>query len=113
MSVKKEIFDFNYISKKLQNHQVSTLKSLYSTYHKKAFCYKSCYKRMKNLNISLNILSVVLTSTGVVVGGVTLNPIVLGSLSGVGLALQTFIKMKGFSSNIEMMKFAYTSYEKI
>ena len=68
---------------------------------------------MKNLNISLNILSVVLTSTGVVVGGVTLNPIVLGSLSGVGLALQTFIKMKGFSSNIEMMKFAYTSYEKI
>ena len=51
--------------------------------------------------------------TGTVTGSVTLNPIVLGTISGAGLLLKTFSETKNYKRKIEMCKFAYTSYEKI
>ena len=51
--------------------------------------------------------------TGTVTGSVTLNPIVLGTISGAGLILKTYSEAKNYKRKIEMCKFAYTSYEKI
>ena len=46
-------------------------------------------------------------------GGVTLNPAVLGSISGAGLILKTYSEVKNYKRKIEMCKFAYTTYEKV
>ena len=54
-----------------------------------------------------------MVATGTIVGGVTLNPIPLGVISGTGLLLKTYSETKNFKKKIEMSKFAYTSYEKV
>ena len=104
---KKSVFNFNHIDNELNQGEVDMLKKLYSHYHKKTWCYKKAYKHFKKINLSLNLIAIGLTSTGVVVGSITLNPIVLGTISGAGLTLQGFIKMKNYNRKIEMCKFAY------
>ena len=71
------------------------------------------YKYYKKAELACNIGSVLLVVTGTVVGGVTLNPIVLGTISGTGILLKTFSEVKNYKRKIEMSKFAYTSYEKV
>ena len=110
---KNSVFNFNHINNKLDEDEVTMLKNLYAQYHQKTWCYHMAYKHFKNINLGLNVLAIVLTSTGVVVGSVTLNPIVLSSISGSGIILQGFLKMKNYNRKIEMCKFAYTSYQKI
>ena len=46
-----------------------------------------------------------LIAIGAVVGGLTLNPATLGSISGAGLALKTFSETKGYKRTIEMSKY--------
>ena len=103
--------DFNHISSRLTDYQINELKNLYKTYHYKTCCYKKMFKRFKGIGLFLNILSVSLTGT--VVGGVTLNPIVMGSVAGVGILIQTVLTKKNFTKKIEACKYAYTSYQKI
>ena len=50
---------------------------------------------------------------GTVTGGLTLNPIVLGVNNGVGILLTNFGKMKKYKKKIEMLKIAFTTYEKV
>ena len=107
------VFNFNHISSKLKEEEVTMLKKLYSQYHQKTWCYQRAYKRFKKIDLTLNLISIGLTGTGVVVGSVTLNPVILGSISGSGILLQGFLKMKNYNRKIEMCKFAYTSYQKI
>ena len=52
------------------------------------------------MDLSCKIGSTGLVAIGTIVGAITLNPIVLGVISGSGLILK------------EMCKFAYTTYEK-
>ena len=68
---------------------------------------------LKKAELACNIGSTLLVVTGTVVGGVTLNPIVLGTISGSGLLLKTYSEIKNYKRKIEMSKFAYTSYEKV
>ena len=111
--VLKTPLNFNHIDPKLKEYEVNRFKKLYGYYHQKTWCYKKAYKRYKRLTLILNLLSISLTSTGVVVGSVTLNPVILGSISGSGILLQGLLKMKNYDRKIEMCKFAYTSYQKI
>jgi len=71
------------------------------------------FKYFKKAELVCNIGSVVLVVTGTVVGGVTLNPIVLGTISGAGVLLKTFSEAKNYKRKIEMCKYAYTSYENV
>ena len=50
---------------------------------------------------------------GSVVGALTANPAIIGSMSGAGLTLKTFSETKNFKRKIEMSKFAYTTYQKV
>ena len=47
-----------------------------------------------------------LIAIGAVAGGFTLNPTVLGSISGASLAPKTFSETKDYKRKIEMSKFA-------
>ena len=107
------IFNWNHISENLTDDQISELKALYKFYHKKYWLFKMTFKYFKKAELVCNIGSVLLVVTGTVVGGVTLNPIVLGTVSGAGLLLKTYSEIKNYKRKIEMSKFAYTSYAKI
>ena len=63
--------------------------------------------------LASNIASVGLVATGTVAGVLTMNPIILGTISGSGMLLKTPTEAKNFKRKIEMSKFAFTSYEKV
>ena len=109
----KNIFNWNHVSEKLTEDQISQLKALYKFYHKKYWLAKMTFKYFKKAELACNIGSVLLVVTGTVVGGVTLNPIPLGIIYGSGLLFKTYSEAKNYKRKIEMSKFAYTSYEKV
>ena len=94
MDRRKSIFYWNHVSEKLTDDQISELKALYKFYHKKYWLFKMTYKYFKKAELACNIGSALLVVTGTVVGGVTLNPIPLGVISGTGILLKTFQRLK-------------------
>jgi len=113
MDRRESIFNWNHVSEKLTEDQIFELKALYKFYHKKYWLAKMTYKYYKKVELTCNIGSALLVITGTVVGGVTLNPIPLGIISGAGLLLKTYSEAKNYKRKIEMSKFAYTSYSKV
>ena len=89
------------------------LKALYRYYHKKYWLFKMAYKHFKKVDLACKIASVGLIAAGTIVGGITLNPIVLGTISGAGIVLNTYTEAKNYKRKIEMCKFVYTEYDKI
>ena len=69
----------------------------------------------KKLNLAINITSTSLIAIGAVAGAGWFNiePSLLGSISGAGLALKTFSETKDYKCKIEISKFAYTTYQKV
>ncbi|KAL9979084.1 hypothetical protein ACROYT_G016686 [Oculina patagonica] len=57
--------------------------------------------------------SIGLTVIGTVVGSITLNPIVIGCLTGSGVLIHGYITKSNISDKVNKCKFAYTSYEKV
>ena len=82
------------MSEKLTDDQIYELKALYKFYHKKYWLFKMTYKYFKKAELACNIGSVFFVVTGTVVGGVTLNPIVLGTVSGEGFCLKHIQRLK-------------------
>ena len=109
----RSIFNWNHISDKLSADQISELKALYKFYHKKYWLFKMTFKYYKKAELSCNIVAALLVVIGTITGAVTLNPVILGTISGSGLLLKTYSEAKNFKGKIEMCKFAYTSYEKV
>ena len=60
----------------------------------------------------VNLASVALVALGTTAGAVTLNPVVLGVVSGAEVVLKTAAEIKNSPSKIEQAKFAYTTYAK-
>ena len=113
MNRRKSIFNWNHIDENLTEDQISELKEFYRYYHKKHWLNKMTYKYFKKAELLCNIVAALLIVTGGVVGGVTLNPIVIGTIPGSGVLLKTYSEAKNCKRKIEMCKFAYTSYEKV
>ena len=105
--------DFNHISKKLTETEASKLAKLYHIYHKQYWCYKKMFKSFKKFDLTLKISAVICTTVGAVVGAVTLNPIILGVVSGSGVVLSTITTQKNFSKKTEACRNAFISYRKI
>ena len=110
---KTDIINFNHIDRNIIKEKLSEIKALYKFYHKRFWCYKKAFKHFKRLNLAINIGSAGLVVTGTIAGGITLNPIILGTISGAGLVLKTVSEIKDYKKKIEMSKFAYTTYEKV
>ena len=108
----ESIYQFNHIDKNLSQETIDEIKSLYSFYHKKWWCYLKAFKYFKRLNLFVNLTSASLIISGTIAGSVTLNPVILGTISGSGLLLKTLTELKNYSRKIEMSKFAYTTYQK-
>ena len=109
---KRSVFNFNHIDQK-NLAKKEELEKLYEFYHKKWYCYKQVYSREKKILLILNLISVTLVTTGTIVGGVTMNPVILGVISGAGVILKTAMEIKNLQKKIGNAFFAYTSYAKI
>ena len=109
---KQSIFDFNHIDPRIQKEELEEIKKLFRFYHKRFWCLKRAHGRFKKMNLLMNCTSSGLVAIGTIAGAATLNPIVLGVISGVGLIVKTVNEMKNLKSKIEMAKFAFTTYEK-
>ena len=64
------------------------------------------------MNLLTNMSSTIMVIIGTMVGGMTLNPIALGAISGSGLLLKKFSEIKN-SKKIEMSKLAYTTFKQV
>ena len=109
---KKSIFDFNHIDPSIPPEKLEEIQKLYATYKKLWWCFKKVYQKQKLLDLVEKIVSSALVAGGVVAGGATLNPIVLGVIYGLGLILKTIQEAKNRGKKIEKAKFAFTNYEK-
>ena len=109
---KQSIFDFNHIDPHIQEEELEEIKNLFRFYHKRFWCLKQAHSRFKKMNLLMNCTSSGLVAIGAIAGGVTMNPIVLGVISGVGLIVKTASEMKNLKSKIEMSKFAFTNLRK-
>ena len=107
------IFNFNHIDKNKTKEEIQKIKELYKYYHYRYWCYQEAYKYFKKLNLAINMSSTGLIAVGAIAGGLTLQPAILGSISGAGLALKTFSETKDSKRRIETSKFPYTTYQKV
>ena len=111
--MKHDIFEFNHIDNLLSEDEIKTIKEFYEYNHKTFWCFKKTFKHFKILDESINITGILLMIIGTISGGLTMNPIVLGVINGVGILLTNFGKMKNYKKKIEMTKIALTTYEKV
>ena len=107
------IFNFNHIDKNKTKEEIQEIKELYKYYHYRYWCYQKAYKYFKKLNLAINMSSTGLIAIRAIAGGLTLQPAILGSISGAGLALKTFSETKDYKRKIDMSMFAYTTYQKV
>ena len=109
---KKTILDFNHIDPSIPPEKLEEIQELYATYKRLWWCFKKIHQHQKRLDLAEKILSSTLVAGGVLAGGATLNPIVLGVISGLGLILKTIQEAKNRGKKIEKAKLAFTNYEK-
>ena len=110
---RKSVLNFNHISKNVSNKEIAEIKVIYKYYHKKNWLFKKSHKYYKTMDFSCEIGSRGLVAIGTIAGGITMNPIVLGTITGSNLILSTYTKAKNYKRKTEMCKFAYTTYEKV
>ena len=113
MKHKRDIFTFNHIDTSIDETTLSDIKAHYRFYHKKWWCYKQACKHLKRKNLFFKLSSSSLITAGAIAGGVTLNPIILGAISGAGLLIKTITDHKNYNRRIEMSKYACTAYQKV
>ena len=108
----QDLFDFNHIDPSTDKETQEELKKLYKYYHKLWWCHKKTVERLKKINLAVNLISVTLVTAGTIAGAVTLNPVILGTITGAGLLLKTASEIKQYSNKISMFKIGLSTYEK-
>ena len=108
-----DIFNFNHIDPNLEKETVIKLKEFYEFYHKRWWCTKAAFHHFKKVNLALTMSSTGIVALGVILGGITMNPVILGVVSGIGLGIKTLQEIKDPAKKLEKCKAAFTTYEKI
>ena len=109
---RKTIFDFNHIDPSISPEELEEIQKLYATYKRLWWCFKKIHQKQKRLDLAEKVASSFLVAAGIVVGGATANPVILGVISGMGLILKTIQEARNRGKKIEKAKFAFTNYEK-
>ena len=109
----RDIFDFNHIDLKLSKKTVVILKKLYAYYHKKHYGYEKLYRSYQRRNLICNLSAGKLIISAAVAGGITLNPVVVATLTGVGLICKGIASFKKYDKKTEQANFARIEYKKV
>ena len=109
----RDFFEYNHIDQTLSKEKVKILKDLYAYYHKKHYGYEKLYCGFRRKNFVCNLSAGKLIISAAVAGGITLNPVVMATLTGVGLLLKTVASLKKYDKKTEQANFARIEYQKI
>ena len=109
----RDIFEFNHIDQTLSKEKVKILKDLYAYYHKKHYGYEKLHRGFRRKNFVCNLSAGKLIISAAVAGGITLNPAVMATLTGVGLTLKAVASLKKYDKKTEQANFARIEYNKI
>ena len=122
----RDIFEFNHIDQTLSTEKVKILKDLYAYCHRKHYGYEKLHRGFRRKNFVSNLSAGKLIISAAVAGGITLNPIVMATLTGVGLTLKAVASLTKYDkkkqnkqilpvSNTKksLMRFAFTSEVKL
>ena len=121
----RDIFEFNHINQTLSAEKVKILKDLYRYYHKKHYGYEKLHRGFRGKNFVCNLSAGKLIISAAVAGGITLNPAVMATLTGVGLTLKAVQALRNSikkwieqiwpvsNTRKSLTRFAFTSEEKI
>ena len=91
----RDIFEFNHIDQTLSEEKVKLLKDLYTHYHKK-HGYEKLHRGFRRKNFVCNLSAGKLIISAAMAGGITLNPAVMATLTGVGLFFKAVASLKKF-----------------
>ena len=94
LSQKQKIFSFNHIDPSIEEKELEKVKNLFRTYHKLWWCFKKLHKHEKRADLIDKMTSSILVATGLIAGGATTNPVILGVISGLGLVVETMQEVK-------------------
>lgn len=101
----ENIFDFNHIHTTLSKGTCDVLKNVYTYYHKNHYSYT----KEKNLICNVTGKAVI---TSAVTGGITLNPIVLTSLTVFGVIVKIVVGAMQDDKKIARANFTSAEYKK-
>jgi len=108
-----DIYDFNHIDQTLPKEKVKKMKDLYAYYHKKHFGYEKLYRDFRRKNFVCNLSAGKLIISAPVAGGITPNPVVIATLTGVGLILKAVVSLKKYDKKTEQANSARIEYQKV
>ena len=80
---------------------------------KKHYGYEKLYRGFRKKNFVCNLSAGKLIISAAVAGGITLNPVVIATLTGVGLILKAVASLKKYDKKTEQANFALIEYQKI
>ena len=109
----QNIYEFNHIDQTLSKEKVKKMKMFYAYYHKKHYGYEKLYHSFRRKNFVCNLSAGKLIISAAVAGGITLNPAVMATLTGVGLVLKAVASLKKYDKRTEQANFARIEYQKI
>jgi len=109
----RDIYDFNHIDQTLSKEKVKKMKDLYAYYHKKHFGYEKLYRGFRRKHCVCNLSASKFIISAAVAEGITLNPTVIATLTGVGLILKAVASLKKYDKKTEQANFARIEYEKV
>ena len=109
----RDIFEFNHIDQTLSEEKVKLLKDLYGFYHMKHYGYEKLHRGFRRKNFVCNLSAGKLIISAAIAGGITLNPAVMSTLTGVGLFLKAVASLKKFYKKMERANLARIEYQKI
>ena len=89
------------------------MKDLYVYYYKKHYGYEKLYCGFRRNSFVCNLSAGKLIISAAVAGGITLNPVVIATLTGVGLILKAVASLKKYDKKTEQANFAGIEYKKI
>ena len=107
------IFDFNHIDPTLPKDTVDMLKRLFAFYHKKHWGYEKLFRTFQRRNLLCNVVAGKAVVTGAVAGGVTLQPVVIASLTAFGAGVKIVAAVKKYDKKAKKANFARVEYKKI
>ena len=89
------------------------MKDLYAYYHKRHFGYEKLYRGFRRKNFVCNLSAGKFIISAAVAGGITLNPVVIATLTGVGLILKAVASLKKYDKKTEQANFARIEYQNV
>ena len=102
----QDLFEFNHIDQTLSTETVKILKDLYGFYHKKHYGYEKLHRGFRRKKFVCNLSAGKSIISAAIAGGITLNPAVMATLTGVGLILKAVASLKKYDKKTEQANFA-------